>query len=322
VANEVYVSAQGDTLQTNVLRRELEDLLHQKPFARRLVAWRGSTYRTGTSTIKVGQIDHDDVAEAVNEGSAVSGNTALTDASYTLAPGRLTIKRKLSDLLAGIDSTGLMAEEALAQYNFSAIEKKIDALVFAAMASLTGTAGTSGAAMTVTDYYTALQTLRTRRVRGKKALVLYPQQYNHFQSDMRGETGPLMLWQPAGEVATNTLGDDYLGRLGDIEVWTSDAVPTANVGVDSGGALMQIPADSPDGGAPADGFYTGDAAIAIATGAPGPVTMGNARIPQGGLVYSSILGSPDYADTDIVTNAFVSVGVALAGRGIKVATLR
>jgi hypothetical protein len=322
VANEVYVSAQGDTLQTNVLRRELEALLFQRPFMRRLISYRGSTFRSGADTIKVGQVDYDDVAASVSEGSGVSGNTAITDGSYTLTPGRIAIKRVLSDLLAGIDSTGMMAEEALAQYNATAINKKIDALVGTAMASLTGTAGTSGAAMIVSDYYTALQTLRTRRVRGKKALVLYPVQFNNFQSDMRGETGPLMFWQPAVATATTTLGDDYLGTLGDIQVWTSDAVPTANTGTDSGGALMQIPADSPDGAAPGDGFYQGDAAIAIATGSPAPVTMLGNRIQQGGLVYTALYGDVDKADTQLVTNMFVAVGVALAGRGIKVVTLR
>lgn len=322
MANEVYVSAQGDTLQTNVLRRELELLLHQKPFGRRLVAFRGSTFRSGAGAIKVGQVDPDDVAEGVAEGSAVAANTAITDASYSITPSRQAIKRVLSDLLAGIDSTGLMAEEALADWNHTAIMKRLDALIGTAMASLTGTAGSTGVAMTVDDYYTALQTLRSRRVRGKKALVLFPQQFNHFQSDMRGETGPLMHWAPAAAVATSTYGDDYQGTLGDIEVWTTDAVPTANVGVDSGGALMQIPADTPDGGAPADGFYTGDAAIAVCTGAPAPQTLGVNRIQQGGLVYTSVLGDIDKADTGIVTNAFFAVGVALAGRGIKVVTLR
>jgi hypothetical protein len=139
---------------------------------------------------------------------------------------------------------------------------------------------------------------------------------------MRGETGPLMNWAPAVATVANTYGDDYLGTLGDIEVWTSDAIPTANAGVDSGGALMQIPADSPDGGAPAQGFYTGDAAIAIATGAPAAQTMGPNRLPADGLVYTSLFGDIDKADTQLVTNAFFAVGVALAGRGIKFITLR
>lgn len=322
MANEVYASAQTDTLQTNVLKRELEFLLYQKPFMRRLISWRGSTFKSGASIIKVGQVDYDDVAESVNEGSAVSANTAITDASYTLTPGRIAIKRVLSDLLAGIDSTGMMAEQALAAYNFAAIMKKMDALVGTALASLTGTAGTSGVAAAVDDFYTALQTLRSRRVRGKKALLVFPQQFNHFQSDMRGETGPLMNWAPAVATVANTYGDDYLGTLGDIEVWTSDAIPTANAGVDSGGALMQIPADSPDGGVPDQGFYTGDAAIAIATGAPAPQTMGVQRIQGDGLVYTSVLGDIDKADTAMVTNAFFAVGVALAARGIKFITLR
>jgi hypothetical protein len=36
MANEVYVSAQGDTLATHILAQELEMLLHQRPFMRQL----------------------------------------------------------------------------------------------------------------------------------------------------------------------------------------------------------------------------------------------------------------------------------------------
>lgn len=318
MANEVYVSAQGDTLQTNVLRRELELLLHQRPFMRRLTSYRGSTRMSGASIVKVGQVDPDDVAEGVNEGSGVSANTAITDSSYTLTPGRQAIKRILSDLLAGIDSTGLMRELALANWNFTAIMKRFDALFATAIASLTGTVGTSGGPMIVDDYYTALQTLRTRRVRGKKAMMLHPHQFNHFQSDMRGETGPLMHWQPSAAVATSTLGDDYQGELGDISVWTSDQVADADAGANHGGGMFQIPSDSDPN---ADGFYLGDAAIAFATGSPAEQTLGNQRVyAADGLVYTDIQGDADKAEAMVVTNAFFSVGVALAGRGIKINT--
>lgn len=319
MANEVYVSAQGDTLQTSVLAKELELMLHQLPFMRRLCAYRGSTAGSGSSAIKVGQVDPDDTAESVNEGSAVSANTAITDTSYTLTPGRIAIKRVLSDLLAGVDSTGLMAEAALAAWNHNAIMRKIDALVCTAMASLTGTAGTSGSPATRDDWFTATQTLRTRRVKGKKAGVFHPHQFNNLQTDLLGENGPLMMVQKVQELVAGTYGDNYQTTIGDVDVWISDQVADANGGADHGGAIFQIPSDSQ---IEQDGFYRGDAAIAIATGSPAPFTLDAGRIthPGDGLVYTDIKGDADYAQASIVTNMFVAVGVALAGRGIKVIT--
>jgi hypothetical protein len=317
MANEVYVSAQGDTLATHIFVRRMEMLLHQRPFMRRLASYKGNTRGSNSDTLKVGQVDHDDIAESVAEGAAVTGNTAITDSSFTLTPARKAIKRTLSDKMAGVDGTGLFNELALAMYNFQAVMKAFDAAYATAMASLTGTAGVSGAAMTADVWFTATQTLRTRRVRGKKAAVFHPHQFNQLQSDLRGEVGPWQLNEEVQAAVATSSGDDLVAYLQGIPIWTSDQVADANAGADHGGGIMQIPDDASE----VDGRYVGDAAIAFAEGAVPGTTLGGGRVVEAdAIVYTDFKINLDKAEVEMATNYFVSVAVALAGRGIKVIT--
>ena len=316
MANEVYVSSQGDTLATHILAQELEMLLHQRPFLRALAAYKGSTFGSGSSTIKVPQIDHDDIAESVAEGAAITGNTALTDSSYTLTPARKAIKRTLSDLLAGVDSTGLMREQALAEYNFAAVMKAFDADFCAALASLTGTVGTTGVAMSVDNLFEAQQTLRSRRVTGALALVLHPKQFNDLQTSLRSESGPYQ-YLPDVQAATRTSsGDNFLGMINDIQVWTTNQVIDANAGADHNGAMIKLPDI-----ARADGRMGGSAALAYAEGAVSPVTLGGGRVvAPGSVIYTDFKVNVDKAEVEMVTNYFEAVSVADAAKGIKIIT--
>jgi hypothetical protein len=239
----------------------------------------------------------------------VSANTAITDASYTLTPARQAIKRVLSDLLAGVDGTGLMREQALAMYNFNAVMKAFDALFATALASLTGTAGTTGVNMTATDLFTAQQTLRSRRATGRLGLVLHPTQFNDLQTDLRGEVGPWQFDPQVAAAVRTSSGDNLLGMLNDIEIWTSDQVATANGGADYGGGMFTLP-----------GSASG-AAIAYAEGSPDPVTLAGGRVfASGGVVYTDFDLDIDKADVQLVTNYFTAVSVASAAKGIKVIT--
>lgn len=304
MANEVYVSAQGDTLATHIMARELEFLLHQQPFMRMLAAFKGDTKGSNSDTLKVGQIDHDDIAEAVAEGSAVSANTAITDSSYTLTPSRQAIKRVLSNLMAGVDGTGQFNERALAEYNFAAVMKRFDAMFGTAMSSFTGTAGSTGVNMIATDWFTAQQTLRTRRATGQLAAVLHPTQFNDLQVDLRGEVGPWQLRMDVQEAVATSSGENFVGTLNGIQIWLSDQVPDANGGLDHGGGMLQI-----------------QSAIAYAEGSQDAVTLAGGRImAPGGTVYTDLETNIDKAEVELVTNYFVAVSVAEAGRGIKIIT--
>lgn len=318
MANEVYASAQGDTTATHIFRNELELLLHEMPFMRRLASYRGDTKRSGSGVIKVGQVDDDDIAEGVAEGSGVTANTPITDSSYTLTPSRQAIKRVLSNKMGFIDSTGRMRAEALAKANFQAVMRRFDQMLSTAAASLTGTAGTSGAVATADDWFTASQTLRSRRVRGKKAALFAPKQFNDLQNDLRGEVGPWQLNEEVQAAVATASGDNLVGYLQGIPIWISDLVADANAGADHGGAMFQVPEDSSE----QDGRYNGDSALAYAEGSPDPVELipGQMIMGEGGVVYTLLQLDADKAEVMMTTNYFVSVGVADPHKGIKFVT--
>jgi hypothetical protein len=185
MANEIRVSTSGDLLTANILAKELELLLHQKPFALDLMTYRGDVRGSGSDTIKVRQIDQDDIGVVVAEGSSIAGNTALTDASYTITPARIAIKRTFSDLMGIVDSTGLIDEVALARYNFMAIMKGLHALFATATQSLTGTAGTTGVDMSASDFFVAQQALQSRKANGRVICHLHQEQFNNLQTRIR-----------------------------------------------------------------------------------------------------------------------------------------
>lgn len=301
MANEIRVSSLGDLLTTSILRRELELLLFQRPFALDLMDFAGDVRGSGSDTIKQRQIGYDDIGEVVAEGASVSGNTALTDASYTLTPARIAIKRSFSDLAGIVDSTGLVDEEAMARYNMQAILKGVHALFATATQSLTGSVGTSGVDMSATDFFAAQQALQLRKVRGRIIAHLHQQQFNDLQTDLRGEVGP---WQlvPATQEALGFKGDEFKGSLNGVEIWTSDQAPDANGGADHGGAM----------------FAKG--AIKYAQGSARPVMLRGRLVDAGGVIYTDVDYNVDSAEEALVSNGFFGVSVALAGKGVKIIT--
>lgn len=319
MANEFYKAALGDLLATNVYSFTLRRLLRQKPFMRGIARYDGDIRGSGSGTKKQSQIDQDDVATAVAEGAGPS-NTALTSASYTLSPARQAIQRTLSDLAELIDATGLLNPFALAIYNFTAVMKAFDALFCAAFPSLTGTVGTTTINFTADDWFSMKQTSITRNWSGRKIFVGYPQQFADLQDDLRGEVGPWQLDLQVQAAVRSSRGESFKGMLDDVEIWTSDQVPTANGGADSNGAFLSFD-DTFD---PELGVQ-GGAAIAYAEGTPSPAALGRERITApGSPVYTDVGGGTDanLGESTIVTGYFVAAGVAEAGRGISVVTDR
>lgn len=320
MANEVIVANQGDLLATHVMARRLEMLLHQKPFMKRLCRYVGDTRGSGSTTIKQPQIDDDDIGEAVAENVAITGQTVVTDGSYTVTPSRIAIKRRVSDLIQGIDATGRLNGAALANYNFNAVQRGFDALVCAAIASLTGTAGTSGSPMTADDWFTAQQTLVERNVEGTLAALLHPHQWTDLQDDLRGEVGPWQFDSQVTAAVRSSSGKSLKGALNDVQIWTSTQVADANVGADHDGGMFQIPEESTLDAV--SGKFDGDAAFGFGEGSPEPVTLipGTRLMAPGGVVYSTLTASGDTANQDVVTNYFAAVAVADALKGTKIRT--
>jgi len=97
--------------------------------------------------------------------------------------------------------------------------------------------GTTTVDLTVTNIYQAMFQLQTARNRPPFHCVLFPEQLNNFQNDLRGETGAVQFKDPTAEMLM-AKGPGYAGTWSNINFWTSDQVPTANAGADSNGCMF------------------------------------------------------------------------------------
>jgi len=288
----------ADHLSPNILALELEMLLNTKPFMRSLCVNKGNTRGTGSTVIKVGQLDDDDVAEAVAENVAITGDTNITDASYTLTPARQSIKRTLTDLMSGVsrDGFGLYSPVQLAKYNFGAIMRAFDALVAAALPSFNGTSGTTGLAFDYTGFLSGKQTLAERQADGRIIWLGHPEQWTDLEIDIRSELGVLQF-DPANLEAMQVKGPTFKGFVNGVECHTSTQV--TNAGGDHLGAM----------------FLFG--ALAYGEGSPSPFAMaGNRVMAPGGVVYTDFDFAGDEANQIVWTNYFAAAGVADANKGI------
>lgn len=311
MANEVFVSTQGDLLNASILQREMGLLFHQIPFMRAWCSYVGDVRGSGSDTIKTGQVNPADTAESVGENVTVTGNTAITDASFTNSPGRVTIKRKISELLKIVDSTGLQRELGLAQFNFTAIMRGFDALVATAIASFTGTVGTSGAAAEYAHFREAMQTFRTRRISGPKGALFYPHQWNQLSDDLIGVSNLDLESDHVAAAKGAMAGDNFEGFLDGVACATSTQVADANGGADHGGAIFRLPT----------GPIDLSAALQYSEGTPDAVTLGAGRLVMPGTkIYTDFDGDIDYANTSLVTNYFADVAIGQALAGIKFIT--
>jgi hypothetical protein len=299
---EVYVSNQGDLLQTEILAAELEMLLHTQPHLRALCTYKGDTRGQSTDVIKVRQVDDDDIAESVAEAASVSGTTTISTDTFSLTPSRRVIKREISDFLSGVSGLSLHNPVGLAAFNFGAIMRAFDAIVTALFPSFTGSVGTTAVALTWTDILSGKQTLRERENSGPLFAVLHTEQWTDIETDIVGLAGPQQYIESIQGLAIDVKGPNFVGQTGTgaarLEFHTSNQVTAS--GGDHRGAI----------------FAPG--ALAYAEGSPNPVSMNNRIMAPGGVIYSVFDIDGDKANQILWTNYFVAAAIAQAAKGITV----
>ena len=312
----VTVTAYANALATNVMARDLEFLLAQRPFMRQLCAYKGDILGRGSAVIKVGQIDYGDTADEVAEGASTS-STNITTATYSLTPARYAIERDISDLVGMASGTGFLDPRSLAEFNFVALMRGFDGALCSAAGALTNTVGSTGVDMTVTDWFSAVQQLTTTRAVGPKAAVFAPNSFNELQSDLRGEVGPYQLDTSVQAIVADASGGNFVGRLSGVDIWvSSQCAGTANGGADNGNFMCLLPGGTMDAG----GRRLGSACFGYAEGSPGPTVIDGARVMSGTTVYTDISRDNQAASTRIVSNYFFAVGVAEEDKGVGIFT--
>lgn len=175
------------------------------------------------------------VMTAPGEGAGVS-NTALDSDQITLTIARQAIQLQVSDELLVSSLGGAIGVERLAGSAVSAYINRHNDLTVGLFGSVTASAGTSGANLTLDDIVDATQTLmRANNVDGTYCM-LHGQQMGDLQNSLRGEGGALMFSAPTADMIA-AKGKGYAGSFLNVDFWINNRVLTANSNADYAGCM-------------------------------------------------------------------------------------
>jgi len=305
MANEIYYSGLGDLRYATILAGELGLLLADRASLWRnpAITFYGDARGSGSTVFDVplAGLDGYDLMASVAENASTS-NTALTDASPAITVARQALQYQISDLANSTDSVGLTAER-LAQSMVGSASMRFTEMVANVADDFTSTVGTSGADMTVDDFFDAQFALTQSSVPGPYLAMLYPVQLTDLQNSIRAEAGALQF-MPATQEMLNIKGAGFQGMFNGVEIFASSHVPTANAGADSAGGMF---------GRGAIGYR--EMSVSVVPGhngviqATGPISVEFERDAAGAL-------------TKIVGNYFVGVAIIEDGRGVSIITDR
>jgi len=186
-----------------------------------------------SATHKVSTVDWDNPMTAPAEGAAIGSATALTTANVTIAVARQALYREVSDLVQGTGST-IDITDIASGMAASAVLRRTDMLT-ALFTALASSVGTSGADLTVDDWFSGIFQLEQQLVPGPFAAVLFPVQYTDLQTSIRSEGGPIQYVQ-ATQDQLAAKGPGFKGTFAGVDVWVSDSVTSS--GTDSEGAMF------------------------------------------------------------------------------------
>ena len=303
MANEIYYSPTlADLRVAEVLRQELIMLLADRASLRGhpAITYLGDLSNRGSATIKVSQVGLDgyDVMGSVAENASVS-NTALTVASATCTIARYAKQYEYSDLARLTDSLGELSAMLLAQDAVKSADMTFTATLCAILDNFGTSVGTSGAAMTLDNFYDAIYGLERAYVDGPFLSVLHPKQYTHFQSSLRAEAGAIQFMAATAD-QLHIKGQGFKGTFAGVDIFASSKVVTMNGGADRAGCMM---------GPGAVGWA--DAAAPVPQGAEsvsaGPILLEFERNGSGGL-------------TKAISNFFFGVTEIEDSRGVSIIT--
>ena len=300
MANEIVYSGHGNLrLSAIMILHVIMALLFDSVDLRQFVTFKGSINGAGSLANKIPQVNWGDAMSAPSEGSAVA-NTDLTDSAVTITVAHQALRREITDHMLVTGSAPSL--EALAQNMAIAFRLRFTDLTASLFSSVTAQVNSSGAAMTVDDFFDAKAALRTAFVPGPHVLVLHQKNFNDLISDLRGETGPIAEFRETNEAIMGaSIGSGIMGTMLNTVVVGSDSVPT------SGGDYVNC--------------MFGFGAFGWNAAAP-PIE----QLKQG---INPIVAHPDFplyiefdrtADTvlsGVQGNAFIGVGILENARGVR-----
>jgi len=232
MANEVSHGNNADLKVASILNSFVHFLLADRSDIRSTVLQVSPPNDRGSLAVKIPQVLFDDIMAAPGESTAVNP-TALGDGAATVTAARQALRYDMSDefFLSGASVT----PEMLAQGIVDGYIRRAAALIGAVINGFSDTAGTSGAALVVSDIYDAHFELQKNLLDGEPvSCVLTPKQFTDFQSSLRGEGGA-MQWVPATADMLGIKPMGYVGSWNGVDFYKNAQL--ANDGTDDFGAM-------------------------------------------------------------------------------------
>ena len=240
-------------------------------------------------------------AARTNETTGGISNSAYTTSEFSLAPAGYSRQYELTDLIP-IAGGPIQAERVAANLAAGVGLTLTDLLcaLFPALANDVGPG--TGVDLDVSSMYDAIFQLNSQSVPGPFAAVLYPIQFNDFQSSLRSEAGAAQF-QPATADLLALRGPGFKGTWNGVQLFQSDSVTAVGGGADSSGAMF---------GAGAFAYTLADARVAAGLIPPGLLYMSNAA-----MVIEMARDQADFR-TALIASIFPSVVEAEDLRGVEI----
>ncbi len=232
MANEVTTAAlsAGELIAAEIVSRLVIDAAYAESVMPPLVRLADIS---GDSTLTVDfpkwpMLAASDLTEATD-----MSNTAVNTTSTSITADEAGIMITVTDML--LNSSVLGGLEPYAAELGKSLASKIDGDLLFAVSSFTSTVGTTGVAMTETNFLEALYTLELGNARGPFISVLHPKQVHDLRLALASTTGA--VWggasTPAGDIGA-------MASLYGVDIFQSTNCASVNVNVDRQGVMMPM----------------------------------------------------------------------------------
>lgn len=237
MANEQTYAASLSTggRVARVLAAEIHENLYDPVGLRALMTMKGFG-AGGSATTNVTKVSRGAVAAAAStEVSGGFSNTLPTTTNYDITVARYGALIQPSDLFK--ITGGAYDIPYVLGILMQALDLTLTDLLCALFANIAGNVGTSGADMTVDDFFDAIFYLNLKNNGAQLAAVLHAIQVNDLMESVRGETGAMQFRDDAREML-NVKGVGYRGSLLGVDIYQSDSCALANTNADRRGCMF------------------------------------------------------------------------------------
>ena len=302
MANEITLTGSGaNTRAAEVYNRLLHELLMDPTSLRAVATNLGDIGGSGSATLTTGTVDFDlaMAPQSAGDETTANDNTAVTVGSVSLTVAHQIISFGMSDLHSIVGAPGQLDLQGLAAKMAQAYELRFTDLVCAATDTITANVGTSGADMTVDDFYSATATLQQALVTGPWTAVLAPVQVTDLRTSLRSEGGA-MMFSPGTAQQLAIKGPGYQGNLLGVDIFSSDSITS------SGGNRI--------------GAMFGPGAVCYVEASARAAMPGSIAAPSQSPVYAEFVRAGDPGISRVVGHAFCAVGLLENARGVNITT--